>query len=59
MNNDHARRPARGAGTTRRGLLATAGALALPLCAIRTRPAAAAEFTYKLAIGQDPSHPVN
>jgi len=34
--------------------LATAGALALPLCAIRTRPAAAAEFTYKLATGQDP-----
>lgn len=32
---------------------------ALPLFAIRTRAAAAAEFTYKLATGQDPSHPVN
>jgi len=33
--------------------------LALPLCAIRTRRAHAAEFTYKLATGQDPTHPVN
>lgn len=42
---------------TRRCVLA-AGA-ALPLVAIRTRPADAAEFTYKLATGQEPSHPVN
>ena len=43
---------------TRRGLLVAGGA-ALPLVAIRTRPAKAAEFTYKLATGQDPTHPVN
>ena len=42
---------------TRRSLLIAGGAL--PLFAIRTRPARAAEFTYKLATGQDPSHPVN
>lgn len=42
---------------TRRSLLA-AGA-ALPLFGILTRPAAAAEFNYKLATGQDPTHPVN
>jgi tripartite ATP-independent transporter DctP family solute receptor len=42
---------------TRRNILA-AGA-ALPLVAIRTRPASAAQFTYKLATGQEPSHPVN
>jgi len=43
---------------TRRTLLA-AGA-AVPLCGILTRPAsAAAEFNYKLATGQDPTHPVN
>lgn len=42
---------------TRRSLLVASAAL--PLFAIRTRPAAAAEFTYKLATGQDPSHPVN
>ncbi len=42
---------------TRRNVL-MAGA-ALPLVAIRTRPAEAAEFTYKLATGQEPSHPVN
>ena len=44
-------------GIARRTLLA-AGA-ALPLFAIRTRPADAAEFSYKLATGQDPTHPVN
>ena len=43
--------------TTRRSLLA-AGA-ALPLVGILTRPASAAEFTYKLATGQDPTHPIN
>jgi tripartite ATP-independent transporter DctP family solute receptor len=56
MNDDLQTR--RAGGTTRRMLLAGAAA-ALPLCAIRTRRAEAAEFTYKLATGQDPSHPVN
>lgn len=42
---------------TRRSLLA-AGA-ALPLFGILTRPASAAEFNFKLATGQDPTHPVN
>ena len=42
---------------TRRTLL-TASA-AVPLCGILTRPASAAEFNYKLATGQDPTHPVN
>ncbi len=41
----------------RRSLLTAAAAL--PLVAIGSRPAAAAEFTYKFATGQDPSHPVN
>ena len=45
------------AGFTRRQVLA--GASALPLFAIGTRPAHAAEFNYKFATGQDPSHPVN
>src|SRR3954469_9845377 len=45
-------------GTTRRALLLGMGA-ALPLCAVRTRPASGAEFTYKFATGQDPTHPVN
>jgi len=44
-------------GIPRRKLLAVGAAL--PLVAIRTRPANAAEFTYKLATGQDPTHPVN
>jgi tripartite ATP-independent transporter DctP family solute receptor len=57
LKNQIERRPG-GAASGRRALLAGLGA-ALPLCAIRTRPAAAAEFTYKLATGQDPSHPVN
>ena len=34
-------------------------AAALPLFAITTRRASAAEFSYKLATGQDPTHPVN
>src|SRR4051794_2924751 len=42
---------------TRRTLLATSAAV--PLCGILTRPASAAEFNYKLATGQDPTHPVN
>ncbi len=36
-----------------------AGALALPLFSIATRPAHAAEFELKYATGQDPTHPVN
>jgi tripartite ATP-independent transporter DctP family solute receptor len=31
----------------------------VPLCAVLTRPGSAAEFSYKLATGQDPTHPVN
>ena len=42
---------------TRRQILA--GASALPLFSIASRPAHAAEFNYKFATGQDPSHPVN
>ena len=42
---------------TRRSFL-MAGA-AMPLCGILKRPAFAAEFNYKLATGQDPTHPVN
>jgi tripartite ATP-independent transporter DctP family solute receptor len=44
-------------GLTRRQ--AVASAAALPLFTILPRRAEAAEFTYKLATGQDPSHPVN
>jgi tripartite ATP-independent transporter DctP family solute receptor len=57
MNKIHDRRPL-SAGPSRRALLLGVGAT-LPLFAIRTRPAHAAEFTYKLATGQDPTHPVN
>jgi tripartite ATP-independent transporter DctP family solute receptor len=42
---------------TRRQILA--GASALPLFSIASRPAHAAEFNYKFATGQDPTHPVN
>ena len=42
---------------TRRSLLMAAAAV--PLCGILTRRASAAEFSYKLATGQDPTHPVN
>jgi tripartite ATP-independent transporter DctP family solute receptor len=42
---------------TRRAVLATSAAL--PLCGILTRRASAAEFKFKLATGQDPTHPVN
>ncbi len=41
----------------RRTLIATGATL--PLFGILSRPASAAEFNYKLATGQDPSHPVN
>jgi len=44
-------------GMTRRGLLAASSAL--PLVTILRSPASAAEFEYKLATGQDPTHPVN
>ncbi|GJD48241.1 Sialic acid-binding periplasmic protein SiaP [Methylobacterium crusticola] len=44
-------------GLSRRALIA--GAAALPLVAVRTRPAAAAEFTYKLATGQSLTQPIN
>ena len=44
-------------GLTRRQCLTTAAAL--PVAAMLPRHAHAAEFTYKLATGQDPSHPVN
>jgi tripartite ATP-independent transporter DctP family solute receptor len=44
-------------GFTRRQVLGAASAL--PLFSIASRPAKAAEFTYKFATGQDPSHPVN
>jgi tripartite ATP-independent transporter DctP family solute receptor len=44
-------------GFTRRQTLAAAAAL--PLFTIASRRANAAEFTYKFATGQDPSHPVN
>src|SRR4051794_7989175 len=54
--------PARRVGNrseiSRRNLLA-AGAAALPLCSLLTRSASAAEFSFKLATGQDPTHPVN
>lgn len=43
---------------SRRDLL-KAGAAALPAVAILSRRADAAEFTYKFATGQAPSHPVN
>jgi tripartite ATP-independent transporter DctP family solute receptor len=45
------------AGVTRRQTLAAAAAL--PLFSILPRRANAAEFNYKFATGQDPSHPVN
>ena len=42
---------------TRRALLASAASV--PLVAIISRRGEAAEFTYKFATGQDPTHPVN
>jgi len=44
-------------GMTRRAIL-IAGT-AVPLVQHPERPAWAAEFDYKLATGQDPTHPVN
>ena len=43
--------------TTRRTVLAAG--MAMPLAAVLRRPGSAAEFEYKLATGQDPTHPVN
>jgi tripartite ATP-independent transporter DctP family solute receptor len=45
------------ASISRRRLLV--GAATVPLVGILGRRASAAEFTYKLATGQDPTHPVN
>ena len=42
---------------TRRKIVAAAAAL--PLVGILSRPAFAADFNYKLATGQDPTHPIN
>src|SRR6476619_4063875 len=42
---------------TRRGLIATGSVL--PLVGILSRRSSAAEFNYKFATGQDPTHPVN
>jgi tripartite ATP-independent transporter DctP family solute receptor len=44
-------------GLNRRRFLAAG--TAVPLAGILSRRASAAEFTYKLATGQDPTHPVN
>lgn len=53
MNNSQNQK----SGFTRRQLLGASAAL--PLFSIGTGKANAAEFTYKLATGQDPAHPVN
>ena len=42
---------------TRRALLA--GAASVPMTALISRRGSAAEFAYKFATGQDPTHPVN
>lgn len=44
-------------GLTRRSLLA--GAAAIPMVTIISRRGDAAEFSYKYASGQDPTHPIN
>ena len=44
-------------GLTRRHVLA--GAAAIPMVTIITRRGDAAEFSYKFASGQDPTHPIN
>jgi tripartite ATP-independent transporter DctP family solute receptor len=46
---------------SRRDLLAAglAAGVALPLSGMMSRRASAAEFNYKLATGQDPTHPIN
>jgi tripartite ATP-independent transporter DctP family solute receptor len=52
--NDSRSRPC---GMTRRAALAAG--MAVPLAGVLRYPASAAEFEYKLATGQDPTHPVN
>src|SRR5438067_1550657 len=44
-------------GITRRTLMLVGAGL--PACAVVTQHPSAAEFRYKLATGQDPTHPVN
>jgi tripartite ATP-independent transporter DctP family solute receptor len=44
-------------GFTRRGIVTAAATL--PLVGILRRPAFAADFNYKMATGQDPTHPIN
>jgi tripartite ATP-independent transporter DctP family solute receptor len=44
-------------GFTRRSIVASGAAL--PLVGILRRPAFAADFNYKMATGQDPTHPIN
>ncbi len=54
-------KPAWSSGVSRRSLLlgAAAAAAAVPLVAIRTRPAQAAEFSFKVATGQSLTQPIN
>jgi tripartite ATP-independent transporter DctP family solute receptor len=47
----------RAGGVTRRVVLAASAAV--PLVGVLKYPASAAEFAYKFATGQDPTHPVN
>jgi TRAP-type transport system periplasmic protein len=47
----------RASGMTRRAVLGAS--MAVPLVGVLKYPAAAAEFQYKFATGQDPTHPVN
>jgi tripartite ATP-independent transporter DctP family solute receptor len=56
MKASHARGSG-AAGPSRRAFLASAAAV--PLVAIRTRPANAAEFNYKVATGQSLTQPIN
>ncbi len=49
--------PSKTRGITRRRILASAAAI--PMITIITQRGEAAEFTYKLATRQDPTHPVN
>lgn len=56
MSNDH-KTFSGGATLSRRAVLA--GAAAIPLVSIRTTPARAAEFEYKLATGQSLTQPIN
>ena len=50
-------KPSAARGLSRRHLLA--GAAAIPMITIISRRGDAAEFTYKFASGQDPTHPIN